>query len=306
MRIAIIGRSELLYETTRCLLVEGHEITCIITAKEAPEYTRTADDYHKLALELNIPFACGSKIRNFSGFLRETKSDIAVSINYSGIVPQDIIDIFPMGVLNAHGGDLPRYRGNACQAWAILNGEKHVGLCIHKMVGGELDSGDIVAREYHSVDNDTNITKIWNWMADTTPRLISEALERLLHDPNFVLERQSKEPRDALRCYPRRPEDGCIDWEESSLSILRLINASSSPYAGAYCDLNGEKLIVWSAQLITDDENYCAVPGQVINIGDSWVDVACGKGKLRIKQVSVGKEKQFPTTLIKSIRIRLK
>ena len=38
-----------------------------------------------------------------------------------------------------------RYRGNACQAWAILNGEK-ISLCIHKMIGGELDSGDIITR----------------------------------------------------------------------------------------------------------------------------------------------------------------
>ena len=79
----------------------------------------------------------------------------------------------------------------------------------------------------------------------------------------------------------------------SLLAKSALINASTAPYAGAYCSLNGEKkLIIWSAQLIEDDENYIAVPGQVIKIGDTWVDVACGEGKLRVKQVSVDKEKK--------------
>ena len=36
---------------------------------------------------------------------------------------QSTIDLFPLGIL-IHGGDLPKYRGNACQAWAIINGEE--------------------------------------------------------------------------------------------------------------------------------------------------------------------------------------
>jgi methionyl-tRNA formyltransferase len=75
--------------------------------------------------------------------LRASRSDIAVSINYTGVLPQGVIDLFPIGVLNAHGGDLPRYRGKACQAWAIINRESRIGLCIQKMIGGELDSGEV-------------------------------------------------------------------------------------------------------------------------------------------------------------------
>ena len=46
-----------------------------------------------------------------------------------------VISIFTLGILNAHGGDLPRYRGNACQAWAIINGEEktYVGYSLKKI-----------------------------------------------------------------------------------------------------------------------------------------------------------------------------
>ena len=55
-----------------------------------------------------------------------------------------------LSILNAHGGTLPRYQSNACQAWAILNSEERAGLYIHKMMSAELDCGDIVARDCYS------------------------------------------------------------------------------------------------------------------------------------------------------------
>ena len=71
---------------------------------------------------------------------------MAISVNHLSIIDEDIINLFKYGILNAHGGDLPRYR-NACLR-PIINGEKKIGLCVHKMIGGELDNGDIISRDY--------------------------------------------------------------------------------------------------------------------------------------------------------------
>lgn len=305
MRIAIIGRTEILYDVAERLHAEGHELVCILTAKEAPEYTRTADDFRVLAERYNVPFAQGGRIQDSYDFLQEARAEIAVSINYTGVIPQEVIDLFPLGILNAHGGDLPKYRGNACQAWAILNGEKKIGLCIHRMIGGELDSGDIITRDYLSIDHDTKVTQVWEWMVQRTPELMVEAITRLSSEPGYVLERQSKDPKDALRCYPRKPEDGRIDWHQPALNILRLINASNKPYAGAFCDYEGDKLIIWDAELGNDDEVFCAVPGQVTKIVEEFVEVACGEGKLRLLGIEMNHQSIKPSELIRSIRKRL-
>lgn len=305
MKIAIIGRTEILYNVAERLHEAGHELACFLTAKEAPEYVRSADDFRELAKRYNAPFAQGSRITESYDFLQLAGAEIAVSINYPGVIPQEVIDIFPLGILNAHGGDLPRYRGNACQAWAILNGEKQVGLCVHKMIGGELDSGNIIARDYIAIDYRTKVTEIWEWIALRTPELMVDAVTRLSSDPDYVLERQSKEPKDMLRCYPRRPEDGRIDWRQSALNVLRLINASNKPYSGAFCEYEGDKLIVWDAELLNNDEVFCAVPGQVTEIGNGFIDVACGEGRLRLLQVEVKQQEIKPSELIKSIRKRL-
>ena len=305
MKVAIIGRTEVLYDTALRLRDSGHQIVCVLTAKEAPEYKRTSEDFRALAESFGIPFAQGSKIANYRDFFQDTKADIGISINYPTVVPQDIIEIFPLGILNAHGGDLPRYRGNACQSWAIINGEKHIGLCIHKMIGGELDNGDIISRDYLEIDHQTKITRVLNWMLEKTPVLMELSVKRLEEDSSYVLEVQSKDPKDALRCYPRRPEDGRICWSNSATDLLRLINASNRPYAGAFCQYKEEKIVIWDAEVVEDQERFCAVPGQVTKVGDGFFEVACGSGKIRILSIEHRDQTIKPSDLIRSIRKRL-
>ncbi|WP_417412017.1 methionyl-tRNA formyltransferase [Hoeflea sp.] len=305
MRIAIIGRTEILYNTALLLAESGHDIVCVVTSKEAPEYTRTVKDFRALATQFSAPFSVSANILSQSDLLKEARADIAVSINYSNIIPEAITTLFPLGVLNAHGGDLPRYRGNACQAWAIMNGEPKVGLCVHKMIPGELDNGDIVTRDYMSIQHDTKITSVWNWMVERTPHLMMEAVNTLEKDPNFILVRQSMDPRDALRCYPRRPEDGRINWASPATLVLRLINASNKPYLGAFCEFEGVKLTIWDAEIVEDGELFCAVPGQVTSIGEHSVDIACGEGKIRLKEVEFEGWCGAPSNLIRSVRMRL-
>jgi len=306
LRVAIIGRTEILYDAALAIHQSDFEVVCVLTAKEALEYERTAADFKALAQSWEIPFEQGPRIADHVEFLRDSRADIGVSVNYTGIIPQFVIDIFPLGILNAHGGDLPRYRGNACQAWAILNGESRIGLCIHRMIGGELDSGDIVARDYLAINHMTKVTDAWRWMLERTPALMLKALQELSRNPNYVLERQSRNPEDALRCYPRRPEDGRINWCRSALEVLQVINACNKPYAGAFCDLGGQKLIIWDAELVEDREVFCAVPGQVTFIGKGSVDVACSAGKLRLLKVQLeGKAESFPDRYVTSLRQRL-
>lgn len=312
MDIAIIGRTETLFNTiNRILEIEDYNIKLIVTAKEAPEYKKTSEDYKNIATKLNIPFintSLISKKTNVEIIKKHLPIDIAISMNYTNIISQEVIDLFRLGILNAHGGDLPKYRGNACQAWAIINGENKIGLCIHKMEGGELDSGDIIFKEYLYITDNTKITDVYKWMDERIPEMFLTSVNKLKSNPNYILEKQSKRPKDILRCYPRLPEDGRINWYESNINILRLINASTKPYSGAYCFLNNEKLIIWEAELPNDSENYCAIPGQIANINKpkGEVTVTTGKGKLLLRLITYGDFTGKPSEIIKSIRIRLK
>lgn len=305
MKIAIIGRSEVLYDTAVMLNGVGHEIVCILTAKEAPEYKRGVEDFKNLAKTFDATFARGAQIDKHYELFQNLDADIAVSINYSGIIPQSIIDLFPLGILNVHAGDLPKYRGNACQAWAILNGEDKIGLCVHKMIGGELDSGEIIRREYFPIDHTVKITRVMEWIRERTPELMLDSVEILRKEPHYYLEKQPTDSSAVLRCYPRKPEDGKIDWSKSAIEILRLINATNQPYSGAFCNFEGNKLIIWDAMIVGDTESFCAVAGQVMNISEQGAEIACGSGKILVTEIEYMGAVIKPKKVFRSIRQRL-
>lgn len=308
MRIAIIGRSELLYNVA-LQLAEKHDIPLVVTAKETPEYKVTAHDYELFAKKRNAIFINSAKINspeNIEKIKNILPIDIAISINYSGIISKEVIDLFSIGILNAHGGDLPRYRGNACQAWAILNGEDKIGLCVHKMIGGELDSGNIIARAYLPISINTRVGEAYQWMEETIPHLMLDAVEKLEKNHDSYLEKQSQNTNDILRCYPRIPDDGRINWTKTNEEILRLVNASSEPFQGAFCYVENEKIIILRAELYRDDEIYLAVPGQVAQINkDGSIVAICGTGKLKITLMKKNNVNMNPSEFIKSLRTRL-
>lgn len=311
MKFAIIGRTEILYSTAEYLIKLGYKLALVVTAKEAPEYSTTSADFKSLASQYKVPFLYSKNISSNQEieFIQACDEiDIGISINYTRVITQEVIDCFRLGILNAHGGDLPRYRGNACQAWAIINRESRIGHCIHKMIGSELDSGDIIERRFLDIDENTRVGECYQWMTDNTPTMFGEAVQKLESNSEYYLEQQSKDPTKALRCYPRSPDDGRIDWHKSALDILRLINASSEPYAGAFCTYKNKVMRIWRARLYSDQEQYLAIPGQVSTYDrlKGTAIIICGDGKLAVEEVEVEEQRGVATDFIKGIRERLK
>jgi methionyl-tRNA formyltransferase len=310
MKIGIIGRSSLMMNTIMNVVSEGFEISFIITSKEAPEYSVSSADFELMAESLNCPFLYLPSFKNEIGknFIDGcAKTDICLSVNYSGVIPSEITDLFPLGILNAHLGDLPRYRGNATGAWAIINGEEKVGLCIHKMVGGELDSGDIVCKSYHDNDGDLRVGQLYDWMDIEIPAQFVQAIN-LLQDSSYVLEVQDKDPELSLRTFPRQPIDGKINFEACALTIHRLVNASSEPFAGAFAFLKDKKIVIWRSSLVSIESKIQYIPGQIVEYNEMTgsITVGCaGNTFLSLHDMEIDGVRDKPTRFIKSVRSRL-
>lgn len=308
MKIALIGRTSMLMKTADLLMSNGFEIGAVITSPAAPEYSITEKDYEELANSLNVYYACTTKINDIVDDLNSLNCDIGVSMNYSSTISAEVVNCFNRGILNAHLGDLPRYRGNATPNWAIINGEQNIPLCIQYMIGGELDSGDVLGKKYKEINISTKIGEIYDWVEEITPSLYLDVLNKLKNNETFKLYKQSKNKNDIIRCYPRLPEDSEIDWNKSNIEILRLINASSKPFSGAYGFYDDKKIIFEDCELVEDSELYYAVPGQVseINKNEKFIVIITGNGKLKVSKIIVDGNECEPTEVIKSIRKRFK
>lgn len=305
MRIALLGRTKTLIATGQILVENGHEVVLIATGRPSDEDQTAINDFRTAAKQFNSVLLERVDLTQVRVELTRTAPEAGISINYPVVLPSEITGFPQLGILNAHGGDLPRYRGNACQAWAILQGESRIAVCIHRMIADRVDEGDILSRRFYGVTENTKIGDVYKWMESVIPMMFVETLSKLEVDSGYILEKQSDNPADSLRCFPRRPEDGRIDWNLSAVQIVRLINASGAPYAGAFGEFEGRRFTIEDAEIATNQTPYLAVPGQVLKIDKSCITVACGEEAIRINKAWFTDDKSPLVQALTTIRQRL-
>jgi methionyl-tRNA formyltransferase len=243
---------------------------------------------------LNAPYLFVDKSsRDLSGFFGDCGADIGVSINWPWILPGGALSHIPGGVINAHFGDLPRFRGNAVTNWALIMNEPVIVLTLHFMAPGDVDSGDIIAKQHIKIDTDTTIADITRHARRHIPGMFTAALDAIEANTLNPMPQQKTGMR-AFRCWPRLPRDGRIEWTDTARGIHALVRALTAPYPGAYTYYrNGamlEKLYVWESRIVCEHTNDAGIPGQVIlndkESGESHIFT--GGGVIALRKVSHG------------------
>ena len=309
MRFAALGRTRWLLDSIARLAQAGHEPVLIGTAPPAPEYGVGEADFERVAREHGCAYFADPAIntQRYADLALASGAQVAVSMNWPILLGARIRSCFEHGVVNAHAGDLPRYRGNACPNWAILNGEDRVVVTLHRMDDG-LDDGPILLQDKISLTTGTYISDVYRELGDLVPRLFTELLDLLSHG-TLVPKVQDTSPPAALRCYPRHPQDGRIDWRQPAGELAALVRASAEPFAGAYTYLDGRLLRIWRARQTDLPFPWLGVPGQVAQRFSATGDVAvlCGQGVLTIEEVQMEgvDERVAAVRAIRSARARL-
>ena len=308
MRIAALGRTQWLLDSIRACVEAGHQIVLIGTSQAEREYSVTQRDFKRLAEELKCSFFCDTALHKpeYIQMIRESRAEIAISVNWQTMIGQRILDQFKYGVINAHAGDLPRFKGNACPNWALLSGEEKVVLTLHLM-DATLDGGPILLQREFPIRSETYIGEVYQFMSKNIPSMFVEVLEGWTSG-TVVPRPQPDDPKLWLRCFPRFPRDGEVDWHRSANELSRLVLASAEPLAGAYSFLNTKKITIWRAHPEELPYNYLGVPGQVIEIRHESGNVAVltGEGLLVLEEIEIAGEKRGPAShWIESTRIRL-
>jgi methionyl-tRNA formyltransferase len=257
----------------------GHEIAFVHSCRPEAHYDAGQSEFERLASEMGVPFLAQARAGDAVAAWLDTGAEVAISVNWPTLIGRAALDALPHGILNAHAGDLPRYRGNACPNWAILNHERSVGLTIHQM-SSELDAGPWLYKSWFAIDETTYVADIYAWMEDETPRAFVEALARIAA---LGPEAQDQRVRP-LRTFPRRPSDARIDWSACTRTTMALIRASSRPFDGAFTMLEGVDIVrIFRARPHVPEYEFCAAPGQVcFRLGEDPV-IATGDGMIAIE-----------------------
>lgn len=296
MRVGLIGRTHWLLDTARLVLEHGHEVAFLVTAPAASDARAGIPEFERFATERGIPFHAELRVATLP-----LEADVCLSVNWTTVLRQPFLDKFPHGVLNAHAGDLPRYRGNATLNWAILNGEEEACLTVHRMVEA-LDAGPIALQKRRPIGPEDDMTVLSAWLDEVIPLTLAEALDGIAAGTLTFTEQDPKVR--PLRAYPRKPEDSRIDWRASADDIVRLVRASSPPFGGALTRTeSGREVVVHRAVVHEPDHDFLAIPGQICFAVEGDPVIAAGKGMVRLTELSGGADTK--REILRSLRNRL-
>lgn len=309
LKVGVLGRTEMLLGAARQIEADGHRIAIVATCKPSDHEQTSEREFEQLAAQAGAPFFRHRELYSAEALaiLKALDCDVAVSMNWLTLIPAAVRNCFRLGVLNAHPGDLPRFKGNACPNWAIISGEARVGLTIHQMVE-ELDAGPIAIKRSFDLEPDRTIGEVYAWLRQEVPSAFREVVMAAATG-SLDFTPQPDDPTLSLRCYPRRPEDARLDWSRPVAELLRLVRASGTPFGGAFTTLESkQKVTIWRASLHVSTEPFLATPGQVAHAVEGDPVIAGRDGYIRLLDIAMDGQPDgnaAKAAILRSLRSRL-
>lgn len=190
-----------------------------------------------LAEKYGLPVYQPEKIRTEVELIKKLNPELIVVVAYGQIIPPAILAIPKYGCLNVHGSLLPKYRGAACLAAAILNGDKFGGITIMKMDSG-LDTGPIIRQKRIKIDPEETLESWHDKLANLGAKLLVPTIKKYIAGK---IEPQAQSEDGVSYVKTLSKEDGHIDWTQSAKSIERRIRALN-PWPGAFGYISDGKL----------------------------------------------------------------
>ena len=293
MRIVFAGTPDFAAVALQALLKTDHDIIAVYTQPDRPAGRGRKQHFgpvKQTAVNADIPVFQPASLKSpeEQQQLRELAPDIMVVAAYGLILPQAVLDIPRLGCLNIHASILPRWRGAAPIHRAIEAGDNETGITIMQMDAG-LDTGDMLMKHRTPIHEDDTGGSLHDRLADMGGAAIVEALAAL---ESQGLTATPQDDSEATYAHKLSKGEARIQWRDDAATIARKVRAFN-PWPGTDGELDGQRIRIHEAHPLADTSG--AEPGTVLARERSGVDIACGRGILRVTRI------QLPGTRAMSI-----
>jgi len=277
MKIVFMGTPEFAQVALRALVEDGQEIALVLTQPDKPKgrgYTLTPSEVKAYALEQGLRVETPNTLRTPEAeeMLRSVGADLFVVAAYGKILPENILQIPPLGCICIHASLLPAWRGAAPIQRAIMNGDKVGGITMMYMDAG-IDTGDIILQKSIQIPDDMTAGQYHDEMAKVGAEAATEFL-RMAETGSFPRVKQEGD-----FCYAEKitKEDQFVSFEETAVQTHNRIRGLA-PVPSAYSFLNGKRVKLHASYVADGKGN----PGEVLRADKSGIEVACAEGSVVI------------------------
>lgn len=263
--LVFLGTPEPAATILESLLHDGRNVVRVVTgpdkrrgrgSRTSPTPVKVVADRHGIPVDHDLTW--------FDGDV--PASTLGIVVAYGKIVPARILAKVPMW--NVHFSLLPRWRGAAPVARAILAGDETTGVCVMEMEEG-LDTGGVLASRTIPILNVDTTESLTTRLAQAGALLIAEVIDGPV---------RSASPQHGSPVYARKiePREALIDWSQPAVQIGRQVRALR-----AYTESEGTRLRVVEVDVVSADTR----PDGETGVVNPDLTVSTGDGVIRLVRV---------------------
>jgi methionyl-tRNA formyltransferase len=279
LRLVFMGTPDFAVPTLIEIVGAGHEVSAVYTRAPQPagrglepQPSPIARQAERFALPVFTPKSL--KGDDVAAAMRAHGAEAAVVVAYGLILPQPVLDAFPLGAFNLHASLLPRWRGAAPIHRAVMAGDTETGVMVTKMEAG-LDIGAIALADHVPIPADATTGDMHEELARRGADLMLRALAALEKD---ALALTPQPPTGATYANKIDKNETRVDWTQSWQTVHNYCRGLS-PAPGAWCELPGAGRV---KILRTTKGTGEGEPGRVL---DDKLTIACGAGSVRLVEL---------------------
>ena len=284
-QILVIGSVKSTAQTIKSLLLHDFNIVGVLGFE--PERTNQVSGWYnlkKLALDNKIDFKDFVKVnqKECIEWAKEKRPDIIFAVGFSQLLNEDWFHIPKLGIIGFHPTSLPKGRGRAPLAWAILE-ERSASAPFFLLEEGA-DSGPIFIQELIQLSEDDDASSLEKKIIAAIKVSLRKWLPKLKAG---IWNPKPQNEKDASWYGRRTRFDGLINWNESAEKIDLLIKASTRPHPGAFT-FHKNSLVTIHRSSIEKKIPIKGTVGRVLLISKKkGYLIQCGVGLLWINKIDI-------------------
>ena len=281
MRIVFMGTPEFAVPSLKLMIQNGLDVVGVFTQPDRPKgrgNRMTPSPVKTAAAEAGIPVFQPERIRR-DGVedLKGLKPDLCVTAAFGQILSQEILDIPPLGNINVHASLLPKHRGAAPIAYAIMCGDREAGVTTMMMDAG-IDTGDILLQEKTEIRESETCGELTERLSVIGAELLMRTIRAL--DAGTL--RRIPQNESEMTYDPMMDKGmGIADFTADANTVRGLINGLN-PWPCVSVPLGNERLKLLRAVCAEGSGEA----GTVIEADPkTGLTIACGTGAVRILEI---------------------
>ena len=280
VRVVFLGTPAFAVPTLERLLASPHEVVAVVTQPDRPRDRgqRVAESpVKRIAAGRGLPVYQPERMKDpaFVAALGALAPDLGVVAAYGKMLPDQLLALPRLGMINVHASLLPAYRGAAPIHRAVMAGETETGITIIRLVR-EMDAGPMLRRAALPIDPDDDAETLERALAALGAATLLPAVDDLASG------RAAEEEQDHARATfaPRLTRaDGAIDWSRPAGRVHDQVRGLH-PWPRAFSHLAGVRYLIHRTAVVEPPAGDSApsVPGQVLEAAGDRLVVAAGSG----------------------------